>query len=141
MEFIGPFQLFSPIHPAWLYRQHDKKRDVTSADLDSIEAAFPSAASDPLFAEYRARAEASTLRRRPGRKPLTIPEFLRLWAVRFAIEDEMSEIWAKRRSGEARRMRGDREPYYQAVEIVIERFKLYCTPEALVNRLSRLGMS
>ena len=141
MEFIGPYQILSPIHTAFLYCQHERKRDVTSADLDSIEAAFPLAASDPLFAKYRARAEAGTLRRRPGRKPITIPEFLRLWAVRFAIEDETSEIWARRRSGEVSRMRGDREPYYQAVEIVIERFKLYCTPESLVNRLSRLGMS
>ena len=114
---------------------------MSKGDLDSIEATFPGAAQDPLFVEYRARADAGTLRRRPGRKPITIPQLLRLWAVRFAIEDETRAIWDKRRSGEARRMRGDREPYYQAVEIIIERFKLYCAPETLVNRLSRLGMS
>lgn len=141
MEHDTPFQLFSPIHLAYLYRMDEKGLQIVPSDLDSIEAACPDAARDPLFADYRARFQAGTIRRRPGRKPITIPTRLRYWAMRFAFEDETAAIWAKRRSGEAPRVRGDREPCYQAAEIVIERFGLYCTPETLLNRLSRLGMS
>ena len=141
MEHVNIYQLFSPIHLAYLYRMHEKGLQIVPSDLDSIEAACPDAAGDPLFADYRARFEAGAIRRRPGRKPMTIPGRLRYWAMQFALEDETAAIWAKRRSGEARRVRGDREPCYQAAEIVIERFKLYCTPETLVNRLSKLGMS
>lgn len=134
------YQLFTPIHPAWLYRQHAKKLDVTPTDLDSIESAFPAAAKDPLFIEYRHRANSGTLRRRPGRKPLTIPQLLRLWAARFAIEDEMEAIWAKRRSGASTRARGDVEPCYQAAEIVARRFRFPCTGEWLLKRLSKEGI-
>lgn len=51
MEHIGPFQMFSAIHPAWLHRRHEWKLDVTPADLDSIEAHCPLELEDPLFAD------------------------------------------------------------------------------------------
>ena len=81
MEALSIYDLFSPRHTAWLHRQHAKKLDVTKDNLDSIEAAFPKATLDPLFAEYRARSDASKLRRRPGRKARSLPEEPELFAV------------------------------------------------------------
>jgi hypothetical protein len=138
MHATNPFELFSPIHPAWLYRRHELKLDVTKADLDAIESNWPSAVDDPLFADYRRRSDAGTLRRRPGRKPLTTAGWLRRWAARFAIEDEVAEILARRRAG-ALRARGDRAPCLQAAELVSREFRFNITPEALHNMLSRGG--
>lgn len=93
MEFENVFQLFSPIHPAWLYRRCELNEDVVAADLDSIEANFAAAIHDPLFVDYRRRAEAGTLRRRPGRKPNSCAARLRLQYASFEIDDEMEAIW------------------------------------------------
>ena len=38
MIATNPYELFSPVHLAWLYRHYEKKLDVTGAELDSIEA-------------------------------------------------------------------------------------------------------
>ena len=135
MEALSIYDLFSPRHTAWLHRQYAKKLEVTKDDLDSIEAAFPRATLDPLFAEYRARSDAGTLRRRPGRKARSIPVYLRLWAARFEIEDEMQSIWDKRRSGDVPRIRSDFEPCFQAAETVARRFRLPCTGQTLLKRL------
>ena len=139
MEHENPFQQFSPIHLAWLYRQHDKKLDVTPADLASIDANYLGAIDDPLFADYRRRSNGGTLRRRPGRKPLTTAGWLRLWAARFAIEDEAEAIWKRRRDGIAPREDNDLAPCLQAAELVSREFRFNTTPEALHNRLSRGG--
>lgn len=103
MGHIGPFDMFSPIHLAWLYRRHDGGLDVTAADLDSIEIHCADASGDPLFVEYRRRAAAGLLRRRPGRKPATFGTLARLWFAKREIEDEVDAIRARRRSGEESR--------------------------------------
>ena len=132
----NPYQLFSPIHPAWLYCRHEKKLDVTSADLDSIERNFPAAGHDPLFAHYRSLAAAKKLYRRRGRKPASRALG---WLAYFAIEDEKARIWAERRSGMRERRRGDPSPVHEAAEVVARRMR-FGSGQSLLNRLSREGI-
>lgn len=139
MKPITPFDLFTPIHLAWLYRHHDQKLDVTAEDLDSIEAAQPAAISDPLFIEYRSRAEAGKLYRRRGRKPLSVAGRLRLWVARFAINEEKERLWEERRAGVRVRNRSDESPIHEAANIVARRFRLG-SGRSLLNRLSREGI-
>ena len=138
-SMVSVFDMFSPIHLAYLQRCAEGGLDVVPADLDSIERLDPAVAHDPLFIEYRRRAAAGLLRRRPGRKPLSTARRLRLWAARFAIEDETACIWELRRAGMARRTRSDLPPCIQAAELVSRQFGFNVTPEALHNRLSRGG--
>ncbi len=140
MEIDNLLQLSTPIQTAFLYFQHERKRDVTKADLDSIEAAFPAATKGPLFAYHCARAEAGTLRRRPGRSRRTTAEYLRFWHARFEIEEEVERIWALRRTGALKRSRGDLEPCVQAAESVARRLKLPCGGRSLLSRLSKEGI-
>lgn len=75
MQFANPYDLFSPIHIDWLYRRHEKKLDVTTADLDSIEASCPArsmtrcsptSAGAPTLGPCVAVRVASLYRRRAG---------------------------------------------------------------------------
>jgi hypothetical protein len=140
MRVENPYQLFSPIHLAWLYRRREKKLDVTAADLDSIERNHPRAVDDPLFVKCRALADAGQLYRRRGRKPLSIAGRLRLWAARFAIEEETARIWEERRSGRRRRAYGEDSPIHQAAESVAREFRSGAG-RSLLNQLSREGVS
>jgi hypothetical protein len=135
MNASNPYELFSPIHPAWLYRGHAKKLDVTAADLKSIEKHYPQVADDPLFAEYRARAAAGKLYRRRGRKPKSSLDYLRLWQAHFSIEEEKKRIWTLRRSGVCRRKPYEQAPIHQAAELVARQMR-FGTGRALLNRLS-----
>lgn len=139
MSATNPYQLFSPIHLAWLYRRREKGLDVTASDLDSIERHQPGAVDDPLFAECRALANAGKLYRRRGRKPAS-PENGLLWFARFWILDEMEAIRARRRAGLERRQRGDREPCYEAAEVVARRMRLPYSGEWLVRKISKAGV-
>ena len=134
-----PYQLFTPIHPAWLHRCHEQQLDVTAADLDSIEANFPDARADPLFAEYRSRADAGKLHRKRGRKPLSLAGRFRLWAAFFQIEEERIRIRNERQTGKRLRQPFEESPIHQAAEIVARRFRLG-SGRSLLNRLSREGI-
>lgn len=140
MHVEDPFQLFSPIHLAWLYRRRAMKLDVTATDLDSIARHQPEAVNDPLFAECRALADAGKLYRRRGRKPLSVAGRLRLWAACFAIEEEKARIWEERMSGRRQRHYGDDSPIHQAAELVARRFR-FGAGRSLLNRLSREEIS
>ena len=133
------YELFLPIHPAWLYRRKKYGQDVVPADLDSIEANYPEAIHDPLFNDYRRRASAGTLRRRPGRKPLSIATRVRLQHASFEIDYEMQAIWARRRSGERERTRSDLEPCFEAAGTVAGRMG-FSSGRSLYQRLYRVGM-
>lgn len=135
----NPYQLFSPIHLAWLYRRREKSFDVTAGDLDSIERNQPEAINDPLFAECRALAKAGKLYRRRGRKPVS-PENGLLCFARFWILDEMEAIHARRRAGLEQRARSDFEPCYQAAEIVARRMRLPYSGRWLVKKISKAGV-
>jgi len=132
----NPYELFTPIHLAWLYRHHEKRLDVIAADLDSIEANDPNAMADPLFAHYRSLQVAGRLYRRRGRKPLTMAGRARLWAARFAIEDKKDEILADRRSGRRVRGYGEDSPIHQPADIVARELR-FGSGRSLLNRLSR----
>lgn len=136
MIATNPYQLFSPIHLAWLHRQRQKGLDVTAADLDSIERNQPEAVDDPLFAECRALADAGKLYRRRGRKALTLAGRLRLWAAYFAIEEEKARIWHERRCGKRERQYAEDSPIHQAADLVAREFRMGCG-RSLINRLSR----
>lgn len=140
MHAENPYQFFSPIHLAWLYRRREKRLDVTAADLDSIERHQPEAVDDPLFVECRALAEAGKLYRRRGRKPLSVARRLRLWAACFAIEEEKARIWEERRSGRRRRAYGEDSPIHQAAELVARQFR-FGAGRSLLTQLSREGIS
>ena len=140
MHAENPYQLFSPIHLAWLYRRREKKLDVTAADLDSIERNHLGAVDDPLFAECRALADAGKLYRRRGRKPISTADKLRLWSAYFAIQDEKARIWMERRSGERERKLIEQCPIHEAAEIVAREFRKG-TGESLLKQLSREGIS
>lgn len=135
----NPYQLFSPIHLAWLYRRREKGLDVTAGDLDSIESNQPEAVNDPLFAECRALADAGKLYRRRGRKPAS-PEKGLLCFARFCILDEMESIYARRRAGLEQRVRGDFEPCYLAAETVARRMRLPIGGRWLVKKISKAGI-
>lgn len=140
MQSLSAYDVFTPRHTAWLHRQVEEGLDITEADLDSIEAAFPKAMEDPMFADHRAKAKAGMLRRRRGRKKQTIPEYLRLWAARFEMDDEIQLIWDERRSGKRPRVRGDLDPCFQAAETVARRYRLPCTGASLLKRLYKNGI-
>jgi hypothetical protein len=140
MFHASPYQLFSPIHRAWLYRCDEQKCDVTVADLDSIEASDPRATDDILFSDYRRRADAGKLYRRRGRKPMTNAEYLRLWHARFEIEVEVQAIYSRRRAGMEHRLRSDREPCYLAAETIARRLKMPITGQWLVKKISKAGI-
>lgn len=139
MIAANPHQLFTPIHPAWLYRCHEKQLDVTAADLDRIEANFPNAVADPLFSEYRRRVATGKPHRRRGRKPLSLAGRLRLWAAFFAVEEERARIWNERRTGKRLRKPFEETPIHQSAEIVARRFRLG-SGRSLLNRLWREGI-
>lgn len=128
------YQLFSPIHLAWLYRQRGKGLDVTAADLDCIERNQPEAVNDQVFAECRALADAGKLYRRRGRKPMRGRGML--WYAYFAIEEEKARIWQERRIGERERAYGEDSPIHQAAEIVARELR-FGSGRSLLNRLSR----
>jgi len=139
MIATNPYQLFTPTHLAWLYRRHDRKLDVTAADLDSIQLHDVNATADPLFTRYRRLQVAGRLYRRRGRKPLTMAGRLRLWAARFAIDDAREKIHADRRSGRRVRAYGEDSPIHEAADMVALEFRLGCG-RSLLNRLSREGI-
>ena len=137
MEHTNLFQLFSPIHLAFLYRQHEKRDQVVPADLNSIEASCPDAVKDPLFIEYRAMAAAGRLRRKPGRKPICIGRLVRLWLAKEEIDKEVKAIRARRRSGEECRPYNGDSPRVQAANFVAYNSYFHCTGRALLNRISK----
>ena len=49
MDHISVFDMFSPIHVAYLKRCAAEGLEVVPADLDSIERNHPAAAQDPLL--------------------------------------------------------------------------------------------
>lgn len=137
MEVIGPYQMFSPIHIAWLRWRDKNQQEVVPADLDSIQAHQPAAIDDPLFADYRLRAAAGLLRRRPGRKPMTDGCLARLSLAKMLIKEEVKETRDRRRSGAEHRPRNGIPPCIQAADYVAEEFYFHCTGRALLNRISK----
>ena len=137
MDFVGPYQMFSPIHIAWLRRRHEKQQDVTPADLDSIERSHLAAVRDPLFAEYRARVAAGLHRGRRGRKPATVGTYARLWFARKEIEDEVKAIRARRRAGTETLQYNAASPGLMAADRIAWDYSFYCTGATLRARISK----
>lgn len=133
MHFATPYQLFSPIHVAWLYRRVRDGLDVTSADLNSIEAAQPEAIRDALLKNRRKLADKGQLYRRRGRKP--VPR-ARLWAAWCAIQDEKDLIWAERQKGSRVRQRSDDSPIHEAAEKIARTYR-FGSGRSLLNLLAR----
>lgn len=137
MEHIGPYEMFSPIHLACLQRMHAGGLEVVPADLDSIERNHPAAVQDLLFVEYRGRAAAGLLRRRPGRKPASFGTYARLWFAKQEIEDWVRAIRARRRAGTETRLYNSDPPGLQAANFVAHEYYFHCTGRALLNRISK----
>lgn len=138
MEIITPYDMFSPIHLAWLYRRHEKGQDITAADLRSIAENQPEAVNDSLYRELSAKAAAGTLKRRRGRKPILESHLARLAFANVLIDEEVEAIWADRRSGRRARLRSDESPIHEAAETVA-RLLRFSSGRSLLNHLSRLG--
>lgn len=136
MEAVSPYQLFSPIHVAWLHRRDRLGLDVRPAELDSIAANQTDATTDPLFVEYLARAAAGELRRKRGRKPIWERGFGRLMWASILLDDEVDAIWADRHSGSRMRLRCDESPIHEAAEKVARELR-YGSGRSLLNLLSR----
>ena len=137
MEHISPFQMFSPIHLACLQRMHAEEFEVVPADLDSIERNHPAAAQDPLFIDYRGRAAAGLLRRRPGRKAASFGTYARLWFAKQEIGDRVRASRARRRAGTETRLYNSDPPALQAANFVAHEYYFHCTGRALLNRISK----
>ena len=137
MQHVNIYQLFSPIHLAYLYRMDSKGLQVVPSDLDSIEAACPDASSDPLFVHYRALAAAGGLRRKPGRKPISHGVKARLLFAKLEIDDEVKAILARRRAGVGVCSRYDDTPRVQAADYVAYNYYFHCTGRSLLNRISK----
>ncbi|WP_379551962.1 hypothetical protein [Qipengyuania sp. DGS5-3] len=140
MTRVTAYEMFEPVHIAWLHRRHPRGLDVMPSDLDSILAHMPGASVDALYREYRARQAAGKLHKKRGRKPMTCLDYLRLWAARFEIEEEVARIKSGRSAGMTVRGYGDDAPCVQAAEIVARRFR-YGSGRALLNQHSKLGIS
>ncbi len=136
MEAVSPYQIFSPIHVAWLHHRDRLGLDVLPADLDSIAANQADAITDSLFVEYFARAAAGQLRRKRGRKPVREQGFGRLTWAGILLDDEVDAIWADRRSGNRKRLRSDESPIHEAAEMVARELR-YGSGRSLLNLLSR----
>jgi hypothetical protein len=134
------YDIFSPVHTAWLHRRDEKGLDVTGADLESIETHFPDAMRDPLFVTYQTSSAAGTLKKRRGRKPVTPAGRFGLWHARFEIEDRVGEIRKERRSGVRPRQPFEECPIHQAAEEVARKLR-YGSGRSLLNRLSKYGVS
>ena len=137
MEYDNLSQLFSPIHLAYLYRMDEKGFQVMPSDLDSIKASQPTAIDDLLFADYRARAAAGLLRRRPGRKPMTEGCLARLSLAKMVIKERVKAMSDRRRSGAEHRARNGIPPCIQAADFVAREFYFHCSGRALLNRISK----
>ncbi|MBC8038613.1 MAG: hypothetical protein H7X89_15505 [Rhizobiales bacterium] len=137
MDHISVFEMFSPIHLAYLKRCHADGREVVSSDLDSIERHHPAAVQDPLFTEYRALAAAGLLRRRPGRKAPSFGTYARLWFAKGEIEDEVKAIWARRRSGLERRQYNSDPPGLIAASRIAWEYGFNCSGATLRARISK----
>lgn len=137
MECIGPFEMFSPIHLAYLERCDANGLEVLPADLDSIERNHLAAAHDPLFREYRRRAAAGLLRRRPGRKPPSFGTYARLWFAKMEIEEEVKAIHSRRRAGTEKRQYNADPPGLQAANLIAWDYRFNCTGATLRARISK----
>jgi hypothetical protein len=137
MEHIGPFQMFSPIHLAYLKGRHADGLDVVPSDLDSVEREHPAAVQDSLFIEYRERAAAGLLRRRPGRKAPSFGTYARLWFAKMEIEDEVKAIWARRRAGTETRQYNAASPGLMAADRIAWDYSFYCSGATLRARISK----
>lgn len=137
MDHIGVFEMFSPIHLAYLQRCDAKGLEVVPADLDSIEREHPAAVRDPLFIEYRGRAAAGLLRRRPGRKAATFGTYALLWFAKMEIADEVKAIWARRRAGTETRQYNAACPGLMAADRIASDYSFYCSGATLRARISQ----
>lgn len=137
MNPIGVFEMFSPIHMAYLKRCHTKGLPVIPADLDTIEQNHPAAAQDPLFFEYRGRAAAGLLRRRPGRRAATFGSYARLWFAKMEIDDEVKAIWARRRAGTETLQHNSAPPGLMAADRIAWDYSFYCSGTTLRARISK----
>ena len=137
MEHDNIYQLFSPIHLAYLYRMDEKNLQIVPSDLDSIETACPDACRDPLFGHYRALAAAGRLRRKPGRKPISHGVSAKLWVAKQEINDEVKAIRERRRAGLERRPYNGDSPRIQAANLVARDYGFHCTGRSLLNRISK----
>lgn len=136
MEAVSPYELFSPIHVAWLHRRDRLGLEVMPAELDSIAANQADAVSDALFVEYLDRAAAGRLRRKRGRKSIWERGFGRLIWAGILVDDEVEAIWSDRRSGHRKRQRCDDSPIHEAAEKVARELR-YGSGRSLLNLLSR----
>lgn len=139
MKLLTLYDMFSPIHVAWLHRRDGRGGDVTASDLDSIESHHPEAVSDPLFTSYRKRADAGQLHRKRGRKPIWTHGYGRLICAGVLLDDEVEAIWTARKSGRRVRQRTDESPIHEAAEKVARTLG-YGTGRSLLNLLSRHRM-
>lgn len=125
-------------HPHCLARTAaQNQQEVVPADLDSIEANQPAAIDHPLFAEYRVRAAAGLLRRRPGRKSMTEGCLARLSLAKMVIAEEVKKMRDRRRSGAEHRPRNGIPPCIQAANFVAHEYYFHCSGRALLNRISK----
>ena len=137
MDHISVFDMFSPIHLAYLKRCAAEGLEVVSADLDSIERNHPAAAQDPLFIDYRGRAAAGLLRRQPGRKAASFGTYARLWFAKQEIGDWVKASRDRRRAGTETRLYNSDPPGLQAANFVAHEYYFHCTGRALLNRISK----
>lgn len=136
MKAVSPYQMFSPIHVAWLYQRREAGKDITAADIESIAANQADAVNDPLFRDLAAKAAAGRLQRRHGRKSIWDRGLGRLTWASLLIDDEVSSIWNERRSNRRIRQRTDESPIHEAAETVARELR-YGSGRSLLNLLSR----
>lgn len=137
MDHISVFEMFSPIHLAYLKRCAAEGREAVPADLDSIERSHPAAAQDPLFIDYRGRAAAGLLRRRPGRRAATFGTYALLCFAKMEIADEVKAIWARRRAGTETRQYNAAPPGLLAANQIAWDYSFYCSGATLRARISK----
>nr|WP_294848154.1 hypothetical protein [uncultured Sphingomonas sp.] len=136
MKAVSPYQMFSPIHVAWLYHRRETGKDITAADLASIAANQADAPDDPLFRDLAAKAAARNLQCRRGRKFIWDHGFGRLTWASLLIDDEVRSIWHERRSNRRIGQRTDESPIHEAAETVARELQ-YGSGRSPLNHPSR----
>ena len=137
LDHVSLFEMFSPIHLAYLKRCHARGLEVFPADLDSIEREHAAAVQDPLFIEYRHRAAAGLLRRRPGRRAATFGTYILLWFAKMEIADEVKAIWTRRRAGTETRQYNAASPGLMAADRIAWDYSFHCSGATLRARISK----
>lgn len=137
MDTNSPFFFFERASPGWLRWGTESERYITRSDVERIVAANPGCElTDPVVADFLARARSGLLKARRGR-PQAYPALRRLlWLAHEDVSKRRLEIRAERRKPGYQRQRTDLSPVEAAAK-EFARFYGFNDYRQLLNAISK----